>query len=66
MQKLENYQVKLDNPDFVALSQAYNIDAEEITSIDQLSQKLDEAIENKKAKLLHVIIEDVPIPMPRE
>ena len=64
MQELPNYQVKLDNPDFIGLAKAYGIDAEEITSIEQLSRKLDEAIEKRKAKLFHVMIEDVHIPMP--
>ena len=65
MQELPNYQVRLENPDFVNLAKSYNIDAEEISTIKELNNKLDEAIKAKKAKLFHVKIEDVPIPMPK-
>ncbi|RAP54254.1 MAG: hypothetical protein BZ137_03200 [Methanosphaera sp. rholeuAM130] len=66
MQELPNYQVKLDNPDFVALAKSYGIDAEEISSIEELDNKLDAAIKAKMAKLFHIEIEDLPIPMPRD
>lgn len=64
MAGIPNYQVKLENPDFVQLAKAYNIEADEITTIEELSSKLDEAIKEKKPHLLHVRVDDQHIPLP--
>lgn len=64
MAEYPNYQVKLENPDFVRLAHAYNIDAEEVTTIQQLSDKLDMAIKNKKPYLIHLNVADQHIPLP--
>lgn len=58
------YQVDLENPDFVKIAQAYNIEADNITSIEELNEKLAEAIKEKKPHLFNIEVADVPIPLP--
>jgi acetolactate synthase-1/2/3 large subunit len=66
MAEYPNYQVKLENPDFVQLAHAYNIKADEVTTIQQLSDKLDEAIKNKRPYLIHLNVADQHIPLPNK
>ncbi len=65
MNNMENYQVELDNPDFIKLAEAYDIEADNITSIEQLEEKLREAIDKRKPHLFNINVIDVPIPMPK-
>ncbi|RAP53402.1 MAG: hypothetical protein BZ138_01070 [Methanosphaera sp. rholeuAM270] len=64
MAKLPEYQVRLDNPDFVKLAESYNIEADNITSIDELNEKISEAVKKKKPHLFNIEVADVPIPLP--
>ena len=65
MADIPKYQVDLDNPDFVKIAQAYNIEADNITSLDELNCKLEKAIKEKKPHLFNIEVADVPIPMPK-
>lgn len=64
MADIPKYQVDLDNPDFVKLAQSYNIEADNITSIEELNEKLSKAIKEKKPHLFNIEVADVPIPLP--
>lgn len=64
MAKIPKYQVDLDNPDFVKIANAYDIEADNIRSIDELNEKLAKAIKDKKPHLFNVEVADVPIPLP--
>lgn len=64
MAKYPKYQVDLDNPDFIKLANAYNIEADTITSIEELNEKLSQALKNKKPHLFNIEVADVPIPLP--
>ena len=64
MAQIPNYQVEMENPDFVKLAQAYAIEADNITTLDEFDLKLNEAIKSGKAHLFNVMIDDVPIPLP--
>lgn len=59
-----NYQVDLENPDFIKIAEAYDIKADNITSIEELNEKLTLAIKEKKPHLFNVEVADVPIPLP--
>ena len=63
MANFPNYEVKLDNPDFIKIAQAYNIEARKVNSIEELSNTLDTAIANKKPYVIHIEVEDIPIPI---
>lgn len=63
MADLPPYQVKLDNPDFIKLAEAYGIRAENVTSINDLNNKLTQAIREKKACLFNVDVADVHVPL---
>lgn len=65
MANLPNYQVGLDNPDFIKLADAYGIEADNITGIDELNEKLEIALKEKKPHLFNVEVADVPIPLPK-
>jgi len=65
MNDYPNYQVKMTNPDFVAIAQAYGIEASNITSLDDFGDRLDKAISDGKPYLFNVLVGDVPIPLPR-
>ncbi len=62
---MENYQVKLDNPNFIKIAEAYDIEADNITSINQLKEKLKDAIKDRKPHLFNINVIDEPIPMPK-
>ncbi len=64
MAGVPNYQVDLDNPDFIKIAEAYDIEADNITSIEELNEKLELAIKEKKPHLFNVEVADVPIPLP--
>lgn len=64
MAEFPNYQVKLENPDFIKIAEAYNIEADNITSIEELDEKLSKALKEKKPHLFNIEVEDVPIPLP--
>lgn len=64
MAGIPKFQVDLDNPDFVKLANAYNIEADNITSLEELNEKLDKAIKEKKPHLFNVEVADVHIPLP--
>ena len=64
MANIPKYQVDLDNPDFVKLANAYNIEADNINSIEELNEKLSKAIKEKKPHLFNIEVADVPIPLP--
>ena len=64
MENLPKYQVTLENPDFIKIANAYNIEADNITSIEELNEKLAKAIEEKKPHLFNIEVADVPIPLP--
>lgn len=64
MANIPKYQVDLENPDFVKLANAYNIEADNINSIEELNEKLSKAIKEKKPHLFNIEVADVPIPLP--
>lgn len=64
MAKFPKYQVNLENPDFIKLANAYNIEADNITSIEELNEKLGKALKEKKPHLFNIEVADVPIPLP--
>jgi len=47
-----------DNPDFVTLAKAFNIEAETISQKNQVEDALNRALDSKGAYLLHIKIED--------
>ena len=63
MADFQNYEVSLDNPEFTKIAEAYHIESSKIDSIEELSKKLDEAIINRKPYIIHVEVEDIPIPI---
>lgn len=63
MANVPNYQVKLNNPDFIKIAEAYGIEADNITDINELNEKLAVAITEKKPHLFNVEVADVPIPL---
>ena len=64
MANIPKYQVDLENPDFIKLAEAYNIEADNITSIEELNEKLEKAMKEKKPHLFNIEVADVPIPLP--
>ena len=60
---LPPYQVRLENPDFIKIAEAYGIRAENVTSIDELNNKLTKAIKEKEACLFNVDVADVHVPL---
>lgn len=64
MANMPKYQVDLDNPDFIQLAKAYNIEADEITTLEELDTKLEKAIKTKKPHLFNINVEDIHIPLP--
>lgn len=65
MASMPKYQVDLNNPDFIKIAEAYNIEADNILSLDELNCKLEKAIKEKKPHLFNIEVADVPIPMPK-
>ncbi len=64
MGNMPNYEVKLDNPDFIKIAEAYNIEADNITTIDELEDKLKKAIKARKPHLFNINVENLHIPLP--
>lgn len=64
MAGIPKYQVDLDNPDFVKLASAYNIEADDIKSYDELELKLEKAVKAKKPHLFNINVDDLHIPLP--
>ena len=62
---MPKYQVDLNNPDFIKIAEAYNIEADNISSLDELNCKLEKVIKEKKPHLFNIEVADVPIPMPK-
>lgn len=58
-----NYEVSLDNPDFIKIAEAYNISADNITTIEELRVKLDKAINEAKPHLFNIEVENIHIPL---
>lgn len=65
MANVPKYQVDLNNPDFVEIAKAYDIEADEITSLEELETKLEKAIQRKQPHLFNINVEDIPIPLPK-
>ncbi|MCD7782207.1 MAG: thiamine pyrophosphate-binding protein [Methanosphaera sp.] len=64
MNDMQPYMVELDNPDFIELAKAYNISADNITTLEELDTKISKAVKEKKPHLFNIIVEDIPIPLP--
>lgn len=59
------YEVDLENPDFVKLAKAYNIDASCVNSPDDIYSAVKKAVDLKRPYLVEVIIDrDEEIPLP--
>ena len=59
------YQVELKNPDFIKLSQAYNIPALKVNSPGQISCAVYKALSFKKPYLIEIVVdknEEIPLP----
>ncbi len=65
MAEYPNYQISLNNPDFIKIAEAYNIEADNIKSIEELNEKLATAIKERKPHLFNIDVADVPIPLPK-
>ena len=65
MANYENYEVELDyNPDFLKIAEAYNIEADDIKSIDELNEKVEIAIKKRQPHIFKIDVENMHIPMP--
>ncbi|WP_455644707.1 thiamine pyrophosphate-binding protein [Methanosphaera sp.] len=64
MADLPQYQVTLNNPDFLKIAEAYNIESDNITSLEELTMKIKEAKKNKKPHIFNIDVDDVHIPLP--
>lgn len=58
-----NYEVSLDNPDFIKIAEAYDIKADNISSLDELNTKVDQAIAERKPHLFNIEVENIHIPL---
>ena len=62
---MKKYQVDLENPDFIAISNAYGIDSSKVKSENQLKIALKEAFKSKKPYLIEIIVDSENIPFPK-
>lgn len=58
------YEVDLENPDFVAIANAYGIDAQRVETKDDLKLAIDKGLKLKKPYLVEVIVDEEDIPLP--
>lgn len=62
---MEKYQVDLENPDFTAISKAYNIESIKVKSEKQLKTALDKSINMKKPYFIEILVSPENIPFPK-
>ncbi|MDO5851948.1 MAG: thiamine pyrophosphate-binding protein [Methanobacteriaceae archaeon] len=59
------YQIELENPDFIKLAEAYNIKSKTVKTYKELIKTLEEALNLKKPYLIEVPVIDQKIPLPK-
>lgn len=62
---MEKYQVDLDNPDFIDISNSYGISSEKVNSIKNLKVALKNAFRVKKPYFIEIMVESENIPLPK-
>ena len=59
------YEVDLENPDFVAIANAYGIEADKVETKEELRLAISKGLKLKKPYLVEVIVDEEDIPLPK-
>ncbi|MCL2157433.1 MAG: thiamine pyrophosphate-binding protein [Methanobrevibacter sp.] len=59
------YEVDLENPDFLAIANAYGIDGEKVETRNDLKLAIHQGLKKKKPYLIEVIVDEEDIPLPK-
>lgn len=59
------YEVDLKNPDFMAIANAYGIEAEKVETKNDLKLAIDKGLKLKRPYLVEVVVDEEDIPLPK-